>query len=312
MEPFLVHILGCGSAQPTLRHNPTSQVIEIRGKLFMIDCGEGTQLQLRRSKISFMRIQAVFISHLHGDHCLGLVGMISTFSLLGRTAPLHIYAPTPLQALLSEQMKFFCAHLDYDVVFHTVDTSQPATIYEDRSLTVSTIPLDHRIPCAGFLFREKASLPHIRPEMLEMYGISRSMIHRIKAGEDGVAEDGSVIPNERLTIPADAPRSYAYCSDTRFKQDLIPLLEGVDTLYHESTYTKDLATNAKKYYHSTAEEAATIAREAKVGKLLLGHYSARYDDLRPLLEEARSVFPQAYLTNEGETFDVGGNMESGD
>lgn len=298
MEPFRVHILGCGSALPTLRHYASSQVIEIRDKMFMVDCGEGTQIQLRRSRLRFTKLSHVFISHLHGDHCFGLIGMISTFSMLGRTAPLHIYAESSLEPMLKSQMDMFCSGLEYNVVFHPIDTTRNEVIYEDRSLTVATIPLAHRVPCCGFLFREKPSLPHIRREMLDVYEIPISQINNIKNGMDWITPDGVTIPNSRLTLPADPPRSYAYCSDTRYMDDLHKLVKGVSTLYHESTYGKDNIARARTYHHSTAEEAAKVAVAAGVGKLVLGHYSARYENEKILLEEAREIFPNTILAEE--------------
>ena len=304
MEPFRVHILGCGSALPTMQHNASSQIVEVRGKLFMIDCGEGTQVQVRRSHQSFSRISAVFISHLHGDHCFGLIGLISTFGLMGRTAPLHIYAPVEMKKLLDLQTEIFLSNLEYKVVFHAVDTTQQAVVYEDRSLTVTSIPLEHRVPCCGFLFREKPTLPHIRREAIDFYQIPISQIGNIKNGADWTTEDGRVIPNSGLTTPADKPRSYAYCSDTRYIPYLYKQLTGVNMLYHESTYADDRKEKAALYNHSTASEAAQVARDAHVGKLLLGHYSARYEDESVLLEEAKAVFPNSFLTNEGACFDV--------
>lgn len=304
MEPFKIHILGCGSALPTLKHNASSQVLEIRGKMFMIDCGEGTQLQLRRSHIHFTRISAVFISHLHGDHCFGLIGMISTFGMLGRTQPLHVYAPKEMEALLKLQLEMFCDGLEYDVVFHAVNPNEQTVIYEDRSLTVETIPLEHRIPCCGYLFREKMLLPHINREMLDFYDIPLSQVNNIKLGAGWKTDDGQEVPNAELVIPADPPRSYAYCSDTRFIPDLSKRVENVSTLYHESTYSSENEKRARMFWHSTARQAATVAKNANVGKLLLGHFSARYDDESGILNEARQVFPNSFLTNEGLTFDV--------
>ncbi len=301
MELFKIHILGCGSALPTLQHNASSQVVEIRGKMFMVDCAEGTQTQLRRSKINFQRLQAVFISHLHGDHCFGLIGMISTFGLMGRTAPLSIYGPKELGPVLDMLITTFCDKLSFEVVFLPVDTKTRAVVYEDRSLTVETIPLQHRVPCAGYLFREKPTLPHIRRDMIDFYGIPFSQINNIKAGADWITENGETIANARLVTPADKPRSYAYCSDTRYVPDLWKEVEGVDVLYHESTYASDYADRARMYFHSTAKEAAEVAKEAHVGKLLLGHYSARYNDESKILKEARAVFPNSFLTKEGMT-----------
>lgn len=304
MEPFKVHILGCGSALPTLKHNSSAQVVEVRGKLFLLDCGEGTQVFLRRSHISFAKLQAVFITHLHGDHCFGLIGLISTLGLLGRTAPLHVYAPVELETMLQTQMKLFCYGLDFDVVFHAVDTTRNQVIFEDRSLTIETLPLEHRIPCCGYLFRERPSLPHIRREAIDFWHIPISQINNIKQGADWVTPEGEVIANHLLTTPADAPRSYAYCSDTRYIPTLHELLEGVNLLYHESTYDTANQERAHQYWHSTARDAAVVARDAHVHRLLLGHYSARYEDEEKLLNEAREVFPESYLTDEGMTFDV--------
>ena len=304
MEPFRVHILGCGSALPTLHHNASAQVVEIRGKLFLVDCGEGTQVQLRRSRLRFTKISAVFITHLHGDHCFGLIGMLSTFGLLGRTARLAIYAPAALEAMLKQQMQLFCHDFDYEVDFYAVDTSQQQVVYEDRSLTVETIPLEHRMPCCGYLFREKPSLPHIRRDMIDFYEIPTSQINNIKAGADWTTPDGEVVKNERLVEPADPVRSYAYCSDTRYIPTLHERIKGVSTLYHESTYGEDNLLMAQKYYHSTARQAALVAREAGVGQLLLGHYSSRYEDEQVLLREAQEVFENTRLTDENAIFDV--------
>lgn len=304
MEPFRVHILGCGSALPTFRHFPSSQIIEIRGKVFMIDCGEGTQLQLRHSRVRFTKISAIFISHLHGDHCFGLIGMLSTFGLLGRTARLTIYAPSELENILNLQLRQFCYGLDYEVDFKAIDTTRSYTIYKDRSLTVDTIPLEHRIKCCGFLFREKPTTDHIRRDVADFYGIPVSQFNLIKAGGDWTTTDGMVIPHSQLTVPADPPRSYAYCSDTRYIPTLHHLLKGVNTLYHESTYGEDNLQMAVKYYHSTAKQAATVARDAEVERLLLGHYSSRYEDESVLLKEAQEVFPKSVLSEEYAVFDI--------
>lgn len=304
MEPFRVHILGCGSALPTLRHFASSQVVEMRGKLFMVDCGEGTQMQLRRSRIRFTKISAVFISHLHGDHCFGLIGMLSTFGLLGRTAKLDVYGPAPLGDVMRQQMKISCHDFDYEVVFHDVDTRQQQVVYEDRSLTVETVPLEHRMPCCGYLFREKPTLPHIRRDVLDAYHIPVSQINNIKAGADWVSEDGERVSNSLLVEPADPPRSYAYCSDTRYIPNLASRIKAVSVLYHESTYTEEYVALAEKYMHSTAQQAAMVARDAEAGKLVLGHYSSRCEDEKILLDEAKQIFPDSMLANEGLTIDV--------
>ena len=304
MEPFKIHILGCGSALPTTRHYASSQVVELRGKQFLVDCGEGTQMQLRRSRIRFTKIGAVFISHLHGDHCFGLMGIISSFGLLGRTAPLHVYAPEELGPMLEAQLRLFCQHLDYEVTFHAVDTTCQQVIYEDRSLTVETLPLEHRMPCCGYLFREKQPLPHIRRDMIDFFQVPVSQINNIKVGADWITPDGELVENSRLVTPADTPRSYAYCSDTRYIPTLHKRLQGVNTLFHESTYGEDNLLRAEKYYHSTARQAALVARDAGVSKLLLGHYSSRYEDENVLLQEAREVFPNTFLTDEQLVFDA--------
>lgn len=304
MEPFRVHILGCGSALPTLRHYPSAQIVEVREKLFMVDCGEGVQMQLRRCHVRFTKVSHVFISHLHGDHCFGLIGMISTFGLVGRTATLHIHANELLNDMLQRQMALFCHDLGYDVVFHPLDATRRDVIYEDRSLTVETIPLTHRLPTCGFLFREKPLLPHIRRDMIDFYQIPTSQIQNIKNGADWTLEDGTVVPNARLVTPADAPRSYAYCSDTRYMPELHKQLKGVTTLYHESTYGEDNLQMAQKYNHSTARQAAMVARDAGVGQLVLGHYSSRYEDETVLLNEAREVFENVRLSNEMDVINV--------
>ena len=304
MEPFRVHILGCGSALPTPRHYASAQVVEVRGKLFLVDCGEGTQMQLRRSRIRFTKISAVFISHLHGDHCFGLIGMLSTFGLLGRTARLAVYAPPALDDMLQRQMQLFCHDFDYEVDFHPVDTTRQQVIYEDRSLTVESIPLEHRMPCCGFLFREKPQQPHIRRDMLDFYQIPVSQVNNIKAGADWITPEGERVENSRLVTPADPPRSYAYCSDTRYVESLAERIKGVTTLYHESTYGDDNLQLAEKYCHSTARQAAQVARDAGARQLLLGHFSSRYEDEQVLLSEAKEVFENAFLTDEQCVFEV--------
>lgn len=270
----------------------------------MIDCGEGTQIQLRRSRIHFSKIIAVFISHLHGDHCFGLPGMISTFGMTGRTAPLHIYAPAAFEPILDQTLNFFCQGLEFEVVFHAVDTKQNKVVYEDRSLTVETIPLQHRIDCCGYLFREKPTLPHIRRDMIDFYHIPISQINNIKAGADWATPEGDVIPNSKLTTPTAPARSYAYCSDTRYIKTLHNLVKEVSTLYHESTYAAQDADRARLYWHSTSQQAAQVARDAAAGKLLLGHYSARYGNEQQLLAEAKEIFPNTFLTQEGTSFDI--------
>ena len=298
MEKFEVHILGCGSALPTTRHLATSQVINIREKLFMIDCGEGAQVQLRKSRLKFSRLNHIFISHLHGDHCFGLMGLISTFGMLERTANLHIHCHADLQRILEPQIEFFCKGMPYNVVFELFNPGEQAVIYDDRSVSVETIPLRHRVPCCGFLFREKPTPNHIRRDMIDFYQIPIYLINRIKNGEDYVLEDGTVIPNARLTIPSDSPRSYAYCSDTCYLPRICEQIKGCDLLFHEATFAAADAKRAKETFHTTAPQAAEIAKAAQVKKLVIGHYSARYEDESILLKEASEVFPQTILAQE--------------
>lgn len=298
MEKFEINILGCGSALPTTRHFPSSQVVNIREKLFMIDCGEGTQMQLRKSKLKFTRLNHIFISHLHGDHCFGLPGLISTFGLLGRTADLHIYAHEDLEKPLYAQLDYFCKGLSYPVIFHAIEPKEAAVIYEDRSVTVSTIPLKHRVPCCGFLFAEKPCLPHLLRDMADFYRIPSSYFNRIKNGEDYVTPDGETISCLRLTRPADPPRKYAYCSDTAYYERIIPQIQGADLLFHEATFGRSETARAKETFHSTAGQAARIAQAAGVKQLVIGHFSARYEEESLLLQEAAEIFPDCLLAKE--------------
>ena len=276
----------------------------MRDKVLMLDCAEGTQMQLRRCRVRFTKLSHVFITHLHGDHCFGLIGMISTFGLLGRTARLHVHAPQALGPELERQIQFFTHDLDFEVVFHPVDTTVRQVVYDDRSIQVESIPLEHRVPCCGYLIQEKPTLPHIRRDVIDAYGVPLSQVGNIKNGADFVTPDGEVIPNSRLVVPADAPRSYAYISDTRYMPGLASQLKGVNVLYHESTYGDDHLPQSEKYFHSTARQAATVARDAGVGRLLLGHYSSRYEDERVLLNEAQEVFSNVSLTNEMDVFEL--------
>ena len=298
MEKFEVNILGCGSALPTTRHFASSQVLNIREKLFMIDCGEGTQLQLRRSKLKFSRLNHIFISHLHGDHCFGLIGVLSTFDLLGRTAAMHIYAHPDFEPILNMQLDYFCKKMDYEVVFHPINPSKIEIIYEDRSVSMTTIPLRHRIPTCGFLFSEKKTPDHIKRDMIDYYGIPTCDINRIKNGEDYVLADGTVIPNNWLTAPSSSPRKYAYCSDTLYHREIIEQVKGVDLLYHEATFADSDRPKAEMTFHTTALQAATIAKDAGVKQLVIGHFSARYEEEDLLLKEAQSVFPNTVLAIE--------------
>lgn len=298
MEKFELHILGCGSALPTTRHFPTSQIVNVRDKLFMIDCGEGAQLQFRKSHLKFSRLNHIFISHLHGDHCFGLLGLISTLNLLGRTAELHIHSPKGLETLLTPMLDFFNRQMTYKILFHEFDTKEPMRIYEDRSLTVTTIPLRHRMPCCGFLFAEKRRPNHIIREMVDFYQVPVYELNRIKNGADYVTPEGKTVSNNLLTRPSAPSRSYAYCSDTIYLPSIVEQIKGVDLLFHEATFANEDAPRAKETFHTTAAQAAEIARKAEVKKLLIGHFSARYEDENILLQEASAIFLDTQLAKE--------------
>lgn len=270
----------------------------MRDKLYMIDCGEGAQLQFRKSRLKFSRLNHIFISHLHGDHCFGLLGLVSTLNLLGRTAELHIHSPKGLEALLAPVLDYFNRQMTYSVLFHEFDTQKPALIFEDRSLTVTTIPLRHRMPCCGFLFEEKQGARHIVREMIDFYEIPVYELNRIKNGADYTTPEGKVIANELLTKPADPVRRYAYCSDTICLPSVVEQVRGVDLLFHEATFATEDEARARETFHTTAAQAAGIAREAGVKRLLIGHFSARYEDESPLLEEASAIFPHTLLAKE--------------
>ena len=265
----------------------------------MIDCGEGAQSAFARQGFNMNRLGHIFISHNHGDHVFGLLGLISTMGLLGRTADLHIHGPQQMEEFLHVLLHTYCEGMTYNVLFHPVDTAHHQIVHQDRSITVWSIPLNHRIPCSGYLFREAPSLPHIRREMIDAFGIPVSQINNIKAGASWVTEDGTIIPNERLTTPAEPPRSYAYCSDTAYLPALSDLLKGTTLLYHEATYPQELLARAQETCHSTACQAAMIARDAEVGKLCIGHYSGRIKDEAAHLKEAAEIFPNTVLANEG-------------
>ncbi len=304
MLPFSLTILGCSSATPTSDRNPTSQLLSHGDKLFLLDCGEGTQVSLRRLHIHFQRIRHIFISHLHGDHFYGLIGLISSMHLLGRTKPLHVYGPPVLKEILNLQLQASLTTLLYPLEFHSTQADEPGVIYEDEHISVTSFPMLHRIPTTGFLFREKPYERKIRKDVLEMLKIPVHLIAKIKQGENYVAPDGTVYPNQDLTMESPTPRCYAFCSDTAYFEDIIPVIQGADLLYHETTFMNDRLANATEKYHSTTGQAATIALKAGVKRLLIGHYSARYDDLQPLLVEARKLFPEAELAVDGCVFEI--------
>lgn len=297
-----VKILGSNSATPAHRRHHTSQLLSIEGNYYLIDCGEATQLQMKRFKIRAQKINTIFISHLHGDHYLGLMGLLSSMHLMGRKKPLDLYGPKGLADIITLQLKYSETVFNYEVNFHEVDTEKHQLIHEDDLVTVHSIPLDHRIPCSGFLIEEKPKNRRIIREAIPEDFSVRNII-RLKKGEDIFDEDGQLLfKNEDMTLPPRQSFKYAYCSDTKYNEDIIPLIQGSDMLYHESTFLEQHMNRAKVTYHSTAKEAATIAFKANVGKLILGHFSARYKELEPIQDEAREVFENSHLAIEGEEF----------
>ena len=304
MAEFNINILGCGSALPTTRHLATSQIVDLRDKLYMIDCGEGTQVQMRRMRVRFGRLAHIFISHLHGDHCFGLPGLISTLGMLGRTGELVVHGPKEVETYLRPVMDLFCRGMEFEVRFNPVDTRSHSLVMEDRSLSVYSIPLKPRIPTCGYLFAEKPKEAHIIREMTDFYQVPVRCMKDIKQGQDYVTPEGEVVPNSRLTRPAAPPKRYAFCSDTAYNRSIIPIIEGADLLYHEATFAECDLARAKETFHSTARQAAEIARDAHVKRLVIGHYSARYEDLSELHREAEAVFPGTILGNEGTVIPV--------
>ena len=297
-------ILGCHSATPRWDANPTSQVLEVKGHLFLIDCAEGTQVQLRRFKVKFARIKHIFISHLHGDHFFGLVGLVSTFRLLGRKADLHIYGPKGIKEAVLLQLKLGKSYTNYGLYFHELEGTEPQVLFEDNSVTVTTIPLDHRVYTNGFLFREKPGERGLDVEKARALNVEMSYYRKIKQGADAVTKDGTTIPNAEITTDPPPIKSYAYCSDTAYFPEIVPQIAGVTALYHESTFLDmhhDLATKTK---HSTTKEAASIAKNADVGTLILGHYSGRYGDLNAFKAEAEEIFPNTELAEDGKQFEI--------
>jgi len=289
-------ILGFNSAIPTINTSPTAQLLEMEERCFLIDCGEGTQVQLRKAKARFSKINHIFISHLHGDHCFGLPGLIASFRLLGRETPLHVYGPKGIKKMLDTIFTITETHRGFEVVYHELDKDYSEKIYEDNRVEVFTIPLDHRIYCNGYLFKEKPKDRHINMEEVSKYSeIDTCDYHNLKAGKDFVLSDGYVLKNEVLTTTPAPSVSYAFCSDTRYLESVIPIIKNVTVLYHESTFLHDLKEMADYTGHTTALEAATIAKKAEVEKLILGHFSNRYGDLTVFTDEARTVFPNSYL-----------------
>ncbi|CAD0001547.1 ribonuclease Z [Flavobacterium chungangense] len=296
-------ILGCYAATPRTLTNPTSQVLEIKNRLFLIDCGEGTQVQLRKNKIKFSKINHIFISHLHGDHLYGLIGTISTFSLLGRTTDLHVYGPKGIRELILLQLKLTESWTTYQLFFHELESKESEIIFEDQKVIVKTIPLKHRVYTNGFLFQEKPGERKLNVEAVQNYNIHTAYYQKIKNGGNVTLDDGTVIENEKLSFDPIPSRSYAFCSDTVYHEAIIPIIENVDVLYHESTFLQSEAALAEKTLHSTAKEAAAIALKANAKQLILGHYSTRYEGIKPFKNEAETIFPNVLLGDDGVSFE---------
>ncbi len=301
-RPFTLTTLGTGAALPARGRFPTAQLLDVHGALYLIDCGEGTQERLRVAGVNFMRIGHIFISHMHGDHYLGLMGLISSMHLMGRKTTLHVFGPAALREVIDVQLRASGTYLRFPLELIALEPVSGAVIHRDQRLNVLSLALRHRIPCTGFVFRE---LPAPRPLRLDKLRlIPHFRRNAVKAGADLTLADGSVVANTELTTDPPPPRSYAYCSDTAYEPALIPHIAGVDLLYHEATFTKALAARARETSHSTAEQAATIARDAGVGQLLLGHFSSRYRDADELLHEALAIFPRTALSVEGGVFPI--------
>ncbi|MCK0131044.1 ribonuclease Z [Flavobacteriaceae bacterium F08102] len=298
-------ILGCHSATPREAAHPTAQFLEINHRFFLIDCGEGTQMQLRKSKIKFSSINHIFISHLHGDHFFGLIGLVSTFGLLGRKNDLHIFGPTGLMEIIQLQLKATSSYLGFNLIFHELNSKEEELIFEDDHVEIHTIPLNHRVYTNGFLFKEKVGERKLNISAIkENPEIEICDYQHLKNGRDFVLQDGTVIKNKHLTFNPNAPLSYAYCSDTSYKPAIVRQIKNVDLLYHESTFLKDKVDLAVITKHSTAEEAAKIAKAANVGQLILGHYSSRYPEKKLFLEEAKTIFDQVILSEDGKVISL--------
>ncbi|MBP9793958.1 MAG: ribonuclease Z [Flavobacterium sp.] len=296
-------ILGCYAATPRTFTNPTSQVLEINNRLFLIDCGEGTQVQLRKNKVKFSAINHIFISHLHGDHFFGLIGLISTFNLLSRNNPLTIYGPVGIQEIIKLQLKLSNSWPQYELNFVELSSKDSEVIFEDDKVLVKTIPLKHRVYTNGFHFQEKPKERRLNIDKVQEYEVEKCYYQNIKNGKDIILEDGRIISNVELTFDPPKPKSYAFCSDTMYHESIIPIINEVDVLYHETTFLDSEEHLAEKTMHSTAKEAARIALKANVGQLILGHYSTRYESIEMFKKEAQTVFENVLLADDGATFE---------
>lgn len=301
---FDLTIIGSNGAVPAFGRHPSAQILDFNSHLYLVDCGETTQFGLTKYGIKRGKLDHIFISHLHGDHFYGLMGLLTSFNLNWREHDLHIFGPAGLKEIIDLHFKYSKTELKYKLIFHPTQDQSPEIIYTDSHLSVETIPLKHRIPTTGFLFREQNHQRNIRPEKITEYNIPYTAIPSIKQGNDFTLENGTVIGHDELTILPEKPRTYAYCSDTLFLDTFIEQIAGIDTLYHEATFVDEHEARAKETFHSTGSQAAQIAKAANVGQLIIGHFSARYEDLTPLLHEARAIFPNTFLADEGKTFAI--------
>lgn len=296
-------LLGCYAATPRTITNPTAQVLEIRNRMFLIDCGEGTQVQLRKNKLKFSKINHIFISHLHGDHMYGLVGLISTFMLLNRQTDLHVYGPKGIKEIILLQLRYSNSFTGYNLYFHELESKESEVIFEDDKVIVKTIPLQHRIYTNGFLFQEKPKERKLNVEAVEHYQIDKAYYRKIKYGGNITLDNGQIIPNAKLSFDPEPTKSYAFCSDTVYNEAIVPLIQNADVLYHEATFLESEADKAEKTMHSTAKQAANIAKLANVKHLVLGHYSTRYSSIELFQQEAETIFPNVLLGDDGKVFD---------
>jgi len=301
---FELTILGCNSAIPAYNRFPTSQVLRVGHRLYLIDCGEGAQIRMGELAVRKNKINQIFISHLHGDHIFGLIGLLTSYSLGGREKPMDIFSPKGLKELIEVQIKYSESHLSYPLRFHEVDTNISKLIFEDGFIEVVSIPLIHRIPTTGYLFREKKPLLNIRPKQIKKYKLTVEQIVEIKNGADFINPEGVTIPNRELVLPPLLPRAYAYCSDTQYNESIIPIIRHADLLYHETTFLQDKLEQAKMTMHSTTVDAATIAKAAEVGQLITGHYSSRYEDLTMFEKETQAIFANTVIGMDGAKYEV--------
>ncbi len=301
---FKVTILGSASAKPTATRHPSAQAVDIHEQYFLVDAGEGVQQQLVRCGINPLKLRAVFVSHLHGDHVYGLFPLLSSLGLYGRRTPLEVFAPEPFGEILACHLRYFDSELPYTVEWHPTDTTRHALLWENRTVEVWSIPLRHRVPCAGFLFREKEPPQNVDKAAIARYGLSIAQITAAKRGEEVQLDTGETIPAGQLTYRPYAPRSYAYLSDTNFSARAAGLCAGVDLMYHEATYAAAERKIARERGHATSAEAARAAVLAGARRLVIGHYSSRYKDEMQLVEEARALFAETYPATEGTTFTI--------